>query len=159
MTDNTNAELLPCPFCGGDAHFEIDDDRWEWIECGSCGMQGNRSASLMEDCKPKLAEAWNRRAPAAPVPHIDPVHGDCLPPIGSRVFIRHGRDDDAHACIVTGYYAWGDLKGSKRLHRVFVQMVYEGTDRKQARMLCDCYSTAEDALAAAPQPPQTGTPT
>lgn len=60
MTQET--ELKPCPFCGSKAHFEIDDDRWEWIECGSCGMQGNRSASLMEDCKPKLAEAWNRRA-------------------------------------------------------------------------------------------------
>lgn len=68
MTNHTDAELLPCPFCGCAAHFEMDDDRWEWIECGSCGMEGNRSASLMEDCKPKLAEAWNRRAPAAPVP-------------------------------------------------------------------------------------------
>ncbi|WP_368921346.1 Lar family restriction alleviation protein [Comamonas aquatica] len=72
MTHHTQAELLPCPFCGCEAHFEMDDDRWEWIECGSCGMQGNRSASLMEDCKPKLAEAWNRRAPAAPVPQVTP---------------------------------------------------------------------------------------
>lgn len=54
--------LKPCPFCGSTAHFDIDDDNWEWVECSSCGMQGNRSASLMEDCKPKLAEAWNRRA-------------------------------------------------------------------------------------------------
>lgn len=73
MTHHTDAELLPCPFCGSEAHFEMDDDRWEWIECGSCGMQGNRSASLMEDCKPKLAEAWNRRAPAAPVPLRKPT--------------------------------------------------------------------------------------
>lgn len=65
MTHHTDAQLLPCPFCGSEAHFEMDDDRWEWIECGSCGMQGNRSASLMEDCKPKLAEAWNRRTPAS----------------------------------------------------------------------------------------------
>ena len=62
MTDTTT--LTPCPFCGAQAHFEVDDDRWEWVECESCGMQGNRSASLMESCKPKLAEAWNRRAPA-----------------------------------------------------------------------------------------------
>lgn len=65
MTIPTDAELLPCPFCGATAHFEIDDDRWEWVECESCGMQGNRSASLMEDCKPKLREEWNRRAPQA----------------------------------------------------------------------------------------------
>lgn len=65
MTIPTDAELLPCPFCGAAAHFEIDDGRWEWVECESCGMQGNRSASLMEDCKPKLREEWNRRTPLA----------------------------------------------------------------------------------------------
>ena len=61
MTEPT--ELLPCPFCGAAAHFEMDEDRWEWVECGSCGMQGNRSASLMEDCKLELTEEWNRRTP------------------------------------------------------------------------------------------------
>lgn len=57
-------ELLPCPFCGAAVHFEMDEERWEWVECEGCGMQGNRSVSLMEDCKPKLVEAWNRRTPA-----------------------------------------------------------------------------------------------
>lgn len=57
-------ELLTCPFCGAAAHFEMDEERWEWVECGGCRMQSNRSVSLMEDCKPKLVEAWNRRAPA-----------------------------------------------------------------------------------------------
>lgn len=72
--DTTSAvqSLLPCPFCGAAAHFEMDADRWEWIECESCCMQGNRSASLMEDCRPKLAEAWNRRAqPVAREPLTD----------------------------------------------------------------------------------------
>ena len=69
MTEPT--ELLPCPFCGAAAHFEMDEGRWEWVECESCGMQGNRSASLMEDCKPKLVEAWNRRTPS-PV-GVEPV--------------------------------------------------------------------------------------
>lgn len=55
-------ELLPCPFCGAACHFEKDEGAWEWVECESCGMQGNRSASLMDDCKPILAAAWNRRA-------------------------------------------------------------------------------------------------
>lgn len=67
QTQPTDA-LLPCPFCGAAAHFEMDEDRWEWVECESCGMQGNRSASLMDDCKPKLAEEWNRRTPPAVAP-------------------------------------------------------------------------------------------
>jgi len=65
------SELKPCPYCGGAAYFEIDSDRWEWVECGSCGMQGNRAASLMEDCKPKLVEAWNRRTQPAPVTSVE----------------------------------------------------------------------------------------
>lgn len=128
---------------------------WSEIELREGCMRPD-SGSYRIDYARIAWDAWQaaRRAPAVPVPQIDPVHGDCLPPIGSRVFIRHGRDDDAHACIVTGYYAWGDLNGSKHLHRVFVHLVYEGTDTKQARMLCDCYATAEEALAAAPQPPE-----
>ena len=69
--------LLPCPFCGAAAHFKMDADRWEWIECESCGMQGNRSASLMEDCRTKLADAWNRRAHlAAPPQEMSPDFTD-----------------------------------------------------------------------------------
>lgn len=69
-------ELLPCPFCGAACHFEKDEGAWEWVECESCGMQGNRSASLMDDCKPILAAAWNRRAAieadrAQRVPDVD----------------------------------------------------------------------------------------
>lgn len=70
MTEQTQPTdaLLPCPFCGAAAHFEMDEGRWEWVECESCEMQGNRSASLMDDCKPKLAEEWNRRTPPAVAP-------------------------------------------------------------------------------------------
>lgn len=79
-------------------------------------------------------------------PALEPVDGDLLPPVGSRVFILHGRDDDAHACIVTGYYVWGSEH--PRLNRVFVRLVYEGTNTPNARMLCDCYATKDNALAA-----------
>ena len=99
-------------------------------------------------------EVWQASRRAQVVPQLEPVEGDQLPPVGSRIFIRHGRDDDAHACIVTGYYVWGDLKGDKRLHRVFVRMVYEGTQTQNARMLCDCYKTEAEALTAAHQPPE-----
>lgn len=60
-----NEALLPCPFCGAECHFEIDDEQWQWVECGRCKMQSNRSVSLMEDCKPKLTAAWNCRAAIA----------------------------------------------------------------------------------------------
>lgn len=89
-----------------------------------------------------------RLFPEPAVPKLEPIEGDVLPAIGSRVFIRHGRDDAAHACTVTGYYAWGDLGGARHLHRLFVRLVYEGTDCAQARLLADCHLTAEAALAA-----------
>jgi len=55
-------ELKPCPFCGGKAHFDIDDHGWQWIECGKCHVATNQRTSAMEDCKPLLAEAWNARS-------------------------------------------------------------------------------------------------
>lgn len=60
-------ELKPCPFCGGDASFDHDDNGWNWIHCKSCDATTNARVSAMDDCKPLLAEAWNRRAPAEPV--------------------------------------------------------------------------------------------
>lgn len=91
-----------------------------------------------------LASQQPAAAPAAP---LEKVHGDILPPVGSRVFILHGRDDEAHACTVTGYYAWKDLGGNRALSRVFVRMVYEGTTTENSRLVCECFATAEDALA------------
>lgn len=54
-------DLLPCPFCGGDAAFDYDDDGWNWIECSQCHTSSKAGVSAMEDCKPMLAEAWNLR--------------------------------------------------------------------------------------------------
>lgn len=82
-------KLLPCPFCGARARFEIDDERWEWVECSGCGIQGNRSASLMEDCKPKLAEAWNRRA------QVVPNGWKLVPEESTEAMARAFRADDA----------------------------------------------------------------
>lgn len=55
-------KLKPCPFCGGEAYFDKDDHGWQWIECGKCHVATSQRASLMEDCKPLLAEAWNARS-------------------------------------------------------------------------------------------------
>lgn len=67
------SDLKPCPFCGGAAHFfkltDLDEKNFggEGICCGSCPITTDLMFSLMEDCKPKLAEAWNRRAQPAPI--------------------------------------------------------------------------------------------
>ena len=94
MTEPTEP-LKNCPFCGAAAHFEMDDGRWEWVECESCGMQGNRSASLMEDCKPKLAEAWNRRTP-------QPTQAQAVNQ-ADRPFIVRLAEDFADDCVTAGY--------------------------------------------------------
>lgn len=73
------SELKPCPFCGGAAHFfkitDLDDRNFggDGICCGSCPVTTDLMFSLMEDCKPKLAEAWNRReqpAQVVPLTHV-----------------------------------------------------------------------------------------
>ena len=61
-------ELLPCPFCGGKATFDHDDNGWYWIVCEKCGTATNSRTHTMEDCHPLLAEQWNRRASPASVP-------------------------------------------------------------------------------------------
>lgn len=73
--------LKPCPFCGSAAHFEQDALKWEWVECDTCGMQSNCRASVMEDCKPLLAEAWNRRAP--------PSHQRLCTPLDTRPVVSN----------------------------------------------------------------------
>jgi hypothetical protein len=93
-----------------------------------------------------------------PTPALEPVHGDLLPPVGSRVFIRHGRDNDAHACLVTGYYAWSALDGNPSHPRLSVRLVYEGTDITNARSLGECWPTAEAALAHTPGAPPRSAP-
>jgi Lar family restriction alleviation protein len=72
-------DLKPCPFCGGAAHFDHDDNGWNWIECADCGASTNARVSAMDDCKPLLAEQWNRRHTPAGVAGID------LPDYASRL--------------------------------------------------------------------------
>lgn len=59
-------ELMPCPFCGSAAHFDHNDAGWWWIECSGCHVATEQSVSLMDDCKVKLCEMWNRR-PSRPM--------------------------------------------------------------------------------------------
>ena len=61
-------ELLPCPFCGGEATFDHDDNGWNWVVCEKCGVSTDCRTHTMEDCHPLLAEQWNRRASPASAP-------------------------------------------------------------------------------------------
>lgn len=73
MTDDTRAELLPCPFCGGDAQFVRNEEcgvdgephenySGEWIECAQCLACTNIMFPLMDSVRGQLAERWNMRA-------------------------------------------------------------------------------------------------
>jgi Lar family restriction alleviation protein len=64
MTDTTHEapDLLPCPFCGGEAKFyhRPDDSGWsntDWVSCsGDCG-----ASTCMHETKEEAIAAWNTR--------------------------------------------------------------------------------------------------
>jgi Lar family restriction alleviation protein len=64
------SELLSCPFCGGTPVYDHDDDGWNWIICLTCGVSTNAATHAGEDCRPMLAETWNRRATPAASPAV-----------------------------------------------------------------------------------------
>ncbi|WP_220711618.1 Lar family restriction alleviation protein [Citrobacter freundii] len=54
--------LLPCPFCGGGAEFDYDDDNLNWISCNVCGISTDTVYHTDVDARDKLRAVWNRRA-------------------------------------------------------------------------------------------------
>ena len=70
MTHHTDAELLPCPFCGDHAETDFIPEHHSYaIECHSMGC----AARVIKDTASDAIEAWNRRAPAAPVPQFSRI--------------------------------------------------------------------------------------
>jgi hypothetical protein len=63
-----------------------------------------------------------------------------LPPIGCDVVFQSGSTETTGT--VTGYHVWGDLHGSPDVHRVFVDLVYKGTDVGNCRLLREIKPTA-----------------
>lgn len=59
----TNNELLPCPFCGGQASFERRGTPRQSciVVCGWCGCRHESG-----DEGAKCGESWNTRQPAMP---------------------------------------------------------------------------------------------
>jgi len=67
MTDHN---LLPCPFCGGEAEIwraSADPKRPAWVGCmGRCAVLVSRGYETTEEA----IAAWNRRTPPAAVPDV-----------------------------------------------------------------------------------------
>lgn len=60
----TATELLPCPFCGGEANLEKSPESGKWhVECGDADCIGFWTASVYFDIEAEAIEAWNRRTP------------------------------------------------------------------------------------------------
>jgi len=70
VSDGTQAvELLPCPFCGGEADaIELDMplDPGYYVACRKCDGQMGDSQDLYRN-RDVVAEMWNRRATPSPV--------------------------------------------------------------------------------------------
>lgn len=82
---------------------------------------------------------------AAPaMPPLDPVVGDLLPPMGSKVLIHLARQDQWVEHTVVGYYVWGGLL-DPYAHRVYVR-VMDSDGYPNARMLCDVRPVKTDLL-------------
>lgn len=95
MTHHTDADLMHCPFCGGEAEAKKPDPSYEFtlIKCQECDAQTDERIDFVD-----AAEAWNRRAPAAPVPQgvVEPIdtvkywRDAYANPQGDEHFMGHG---------------------------------------------------------------------
>ena len=100
MTHHTDAELLPCPFCGAAPKIE-GLGAVRWIKCpddSACGSGGMAIGIPADDLARGIA-SWNRRAPAAPVPQ----GWKLVPEKGTEAMARAFRADDApgYFCMTT----------------------------------------------------------
>ena len=125
------AELLSCPFCGGEAEFvegADDDGRWVAIGCPDCGAGSRQHYAVMEDPHPHAQSAWNTRAstqPAAAFPRED----------------------------------WGTLVHAVASLRAAISLLEDGgkkaapSDKMFAQMLRDYHKAADAAAKALAAPP------
>lgn len=130
---------------------------------------GIHKLSITRDSAERKAAKWREEWPdngcsvrplvfgdTAPVPattpaeqpeSLEPVTGDVLPAIGSKVLIHLARQDEWVEHTVVGYYAWPALScqvvegEQSSLHRVFVRVV-DSNGYDNARLLSECRATA-----------------
>ena len=72
------SELLPCPFCGGNAALSWDDtSKLSFGECIECGTESGHAENYDNA---KAVEQWNKRSPSL------------LPPLTASIAIVKERD-------------------------------------------------------------------
>lgn len=105
----------------------------EYVHWFSCSKEHH--LACLKDHRLLTRALYLHPAPPA-TDGLEPVTGDILPKVGSRVLIHLGRQDEWVEHAVTGYYVWGDLGGNESLHRVFVRVV-DDAGFPNARLLND----------------------
>ncbi|PIB40715.1 hypothetical protein AOA59_27210 [Pseudomonas sp. 2822-15] len=96
------------------------------------------AAAIGKDRDQLKADNEALRNAAAP---LDPVNGDQLPAINSKVLIHLSSCDAWVEHTVVGYYAWEDLGANEYLHRVFIR-VRDADGYLNARLLKDVRTDA-----------------
>lgn len=108
--------LLPCPFCGGGAEFDYDDDNLNWISCSVCGISTDTVYHTDVNARDKLRSAWNRRAAMLQAGN-SPVTPDGLvivPKEMTQEMMRAVQRDSS-----LGTFASAHLKGAFDMYREF----------------------------------------
>ena len=62
-------ELLPCPFCGGEARI-VSERLWDYVICAVCSAQGAKHS-----VNPTAVVFWNTRTPSPSTVHTDDAKG------------------------------------------------------------------------------------
>jgi ribosomal protein L37AE/L43A len=69
MTQAPRKELLPCPFCGGEAKSFSNSRSSSSIMCVECGLTMTRASYdpymgivQLYDCQKAVINSWNRRS-------------------------------------------------------------------------------------------------
>ncbi len=56
-------ELKPCPFCGGKARIDCNEEGFYWVQCSACMATSSEVRSGPRvDVRDIVREKWNRRA-------------------------------------------------------------------------------------------------
>ena len=90
-------KVLPCPFCGGEAHVVIDNLTYHsFVECQECGARGAKLEWESEYCATDLAaEKWNKRAILAPTSKLDIVINKLADELAERLMSLYSTENDS----------------------------------------------------------------